>query len=114
MHHILRDRKTGVFDHAVGLGDAGKTTERQHSQHEKRMERTTARDPAGDFQNAVIGFQKCVRQTGEGNEENVQQIEKHHITAQLRDADQSGDDGVISGIKKPFRLCFLFRQCNGR
>lgn len=45
MHHILRDRKTGVFDHAVGLGNAGEPAKRKHAQYKGRRLVSQKADP---------------------------------------------------------------------
>ena len=95
MKHIGANGQTGVPYHAVSLRNAGETAEGQHHQHEKGMARTTAGNAAGDFQYTAVGVQKRVGQTGEGHEKDVQQIEEHHVTAQLRDAEKPGENGVV-------------------
>ena len=104
MPHIGADGQTGAPDHAVSLRDAGETAEGQHNKNKNGMERAAARDPAGNFQNAVIGFQQCVGQTGEWDEEDIEQIKKYHITAQSGNARKPGDNGVIGCLQQPFRL----------
>lgn len=68
------------------------------------MARAASCDAARNFQDTVISLQESVRQMGKGDEEDIQEVEKHHITAELRNTRKSGEDSIVRGLQKTLRL----------
>lgn len=89
MHHILRDRKTGVFDHAVSLGNAGEPAKRKHAQYKGRRLVSQKADPPGDFKKTACASHKSpgsltaqMEDSGSKVREDEKEIEKDHIASQ--------------------------------